>query len=1346
MKNRFILLLCLCALLLPISAQTNDFINLTPKPRSLTVGEGELVLPQSFVVSTADVPDDFATEAQKFVDAFNYATGYNAVAATDGDALIRIKQSNSAMGDECYALTITTTGVDIEANTATGLYFAFQTIKKILPPNVMAGVKDEAVTKYALPVVDITDYPRFGYRGFMLDVSRHFFTVEEVKRVIDVMSYYKMNRFHWHLTDDHGWRVEIKKYPKLTTIGSISDNSYVVDMKYGDYWLNHPYGPYFYTQDQLREVVAYAKERHIEIIPEVDMPGHFCAAMASYPEFSCTPEGSHSVISNIGGVFSDVLNVANPKAVQFAKDIVSELMDIFPYEYIHIGGDECPTTAWEKNAACIARKEEMGMTSFRQLQSYFIKDMADFAKERGRKLIVWNEAITASGADTKTIQDSEATVMCWVGADGAVAKSANLQLDHIYTPQVPWYINRKQSTDPSEPVAAGAGTDNLEAVYQQNIPVPSGNAAKYFKGVQGTFWCEYVAFPNYLEYLMLPRLVAIAEAGWTPQAKRSFSDFCRRITADSVLYNYNNYNYGRHYMQPNASATDKVMPKVSTDEKKHWYRIVTRAAAPRADRCIELLADDSPLISEYSGKQAQAGRLWTNAQAAEGDAAYDYQFWAIEEDPSNAGHYALVCKAQPAGSVNPQPTANSTSGRWDYDNANKHYNFMLADNGYGKDGDTYYYSIRCDQVENLWLNASLAGQGFAVNLYGKPSDGSGGLWNFLPLGVTEGADAVIALLNEARTYLDGAVVREAEDVRWLWPGTFMKTETENLQQLIEGVDVEAMSAEELAAFNAQLTEAYDAFRRSFGYLVEGETYWLGNAVEGFEGIGITDDNVGNLLRHTTDFWADDVWVVEKSTIADDYSQTVVLRNYFTGRYIGTAATSTTGRVGYPVAVGETGGEVRIDYQPATVDYILSNSGKNFYPVAENSVTAPGTICSGSTTGKGNAVRPMGAAWTILSVKPEVYHCVDTEGRDLGTYHHAFRKMYDYTVPYHCPDIKNHRFKEKGDSVWIYERIGYSLTTVCRDEHGAIISAEEQTCPVGETIVVNYPEHPYYTLTEAATPDGASLTANCDTLVEARYTTTAHAGVKRVAQAVTEIVPGRSYLLYDTSPVDTERKGFRRVNSALQVMKSNGAEDVDPNHTWTLEPSGKGYKVKNELHGLYVPLLTTAATPVTLTTDGAVYNFTLNADGETWKIKGTNGVCWDGLGSGALVGWNDPGHPYRLYEYYVQPYFDVVVQAIDEEEHVLGTTTALVKAGEAYTLQADTYEGYIIKEVLGADDLGAVGNHTTVTIVYEPDPALGIGKVNTERKIHGIYDLSGRRLQRIERPGLYIINGQKVLVK
>ena len=341
------LFVALLALLSFNSASAQDFINLTPKPKTMTTPQGSLTLPKDFGVSQTNLTDAMKAEVEKFLTSYNEVTDSEAKVVSSADnALIRVEKASTDLGKEGYKLSVKADGVTIQASEAAGLYFAFQTIKKVLPPHVMAGVKDANVKTHALPFVEISDSPRFAYRGFMLDVSRHFFDVAEIKRVLDVMSYYKMNHFHWHLTDDHGWRVEIKKYPKLIEVGSIAPNNFIVDMHHGPYWQNKPYGPYYYTQEQLREVVAYAKERHIEIIPEIDMPGHFCAAMASYPEFSCWPNGSHGVQSNIGGVYADVLNVANPKAVQFAKDVMAEIMDIFPYEYVHIGGDECPASAW----------------------------------------------------------------------------------------------------------------------------------------------------------------------------------------------------------------------------------------------------------------------------------------------------------------------------------------------------------------------------------------------------------------------------------------------------------------------------------------------------------------------------------------------------------------------------------------------------------------------------------------------------------------------------------------------------------------------------------------------------------------------------------------------------------------------------------------------------------------------------------------------------------------------------------------------------------------------------------------------------------------------------------------
>ena len=354
MKHKLLLSLLLCLLAWPwvASAQT-QFVNLTPKPKTMTVGEGTLALPADFVVSyPAGLDADMVEEVNKFITVYNHATGSRVKAvAGNASALFQVEKTTAVEGSKpgVYTLTVAAGGVTIGAPDALGLFYAFQSVKKMLPANVMANVADPSVTTYALPLVTIEDEPRFEYRGFMLDVSRHFFTVEDIKRMLDVMAYYKMNRFHWHLSDDQGWRIEIKKYPKLTEVGSIASNCRLTDMySHTMYWQNKPYGPYFYTQDEIRDVVAYAQKLHIDIVPEIDMPGHFTAAMASYPEYSCTPKGSHEVQTNQGGVWNDVLNVANDGAVAFAKGILEEIIELFPYERVHIGGDECPTTAWEK--------------------------------------------------------------------------------------------------------------------------------------------------------------------------------------------------------------------------------------------------------------------------------------------------------------------------------------------------------------------------------------------------------------------------------------------------------------------------------------------------------------------------------------------------------------------------------------------------------------------------------------------------------------------------------------------------------------------------------------------------------------------------------------------------------------------------------------------------------------------------------------------------------------------------------------------------------------------------------------------------------------------------------------
>ena len=1259
--------------LLPLAAQTT-FVNLTPKAKLMSVKEGTLTLSENFVVNTANLPDSLTAEATKFVNAINLATPLNAsVASDDATALFQMTLPSAELDPEGYKLFITAEGVKIEAATSAGFYYAFQTVKKILPANVMAGVKDEAVAEYALPLVSINDEPRFGYRGFMLDVSRHFFTVEEVKRMIDIMAVYKMNRFHWHLTDDQGWRVEIKRYPKLTTVGATRANSWTVDINHGDYWTNEQYGPYFYTQEEIKDVVAYAKERHIEIIPEIDMPGHFVAAMTAYPEFSCWPEGAHALWVT-GGISTDVLNVANPEAVQFAKNILEELCELFPYPQIHIGGDECPTSAWEGNALCQQRYQELGLTNYRQLQTHFIKEIGDFLASKGRKMAVWNESITASGADLNMMKETGATIYCWTPCQSSAKQAAELGLPNVVTEYYNgYYINRRQWAT-GEPTGAGPGTDNLETVYNY-VPVPtniSTSLSKWYTGVQGTFWTEHVANREYLEYLALPRLLAVAEAGWTQQKDKNFADFKKRFNADTKMLDYNGYLYGKHYVdgETEDGGDGKVMPKTSTAEESYWYRIVTKATDARSGRCWELLSETSPLISEHSGKNAAAGRVWTNAQASESDANYDYQQWCFEQSADHPGRYALVCKAQPNGSLNPTPTAQSNAGRWNYDASVKHYSFVIGDGGYGTSGANYYYTVRSENISGWYLNASMAGQGMAVNLWTNAADGSGGHWEFQPL--------------------------------------FELDETPVVQ--------------------------------GFEWLKEGSTYAFRNAVK--EGLSLADTQKATSLTYTTDRWSNDAWEVTKSVINADSTQTVRLKNVGTNRYIAAPASSSTSRIGHIVGIGTTATDITISINPEG-DFTLMAGGKNFYPVSATSSAYAGAVSAGNPdNGTGLAIRPQGAAWTIEEVKVVSYTCEDEQGNNLGTFT-CSEPIGDENFTPVLPEIKNHTYVsyDAERNVYIYKRECYSVTLRSVDTYGGIISETEVPYGVGEVANLTPEDLDYFTY-ESTSLESNTFTPTSDTLVIHTYSTDAWSGVKAVAGVVNKLENGRSYLIYDTSPNATERIGFRNVApSNLRVVRANSADDQTPYYTWTFEGSGKKFKVKNEYTGLYIPKLTQSG-QIILSKTGDTFTFTLNSDGETWKVLGTNSQYWDGVADG-FTGWHTYGHPYKFFEYYVQPYFTVTVEFVTADGSAVSPAQAkLVKAGESVTLVLPEVEGHAVKTIENREAMDQVGAHATVKIIYEDVTGIDALPTLTPNE-NAIYDLSGRRVKVAEK-GIYIIGGKKVV--
>ncbi len=616
MKTTLLSTLLACALFSTSQAQAQQFVNLTPTPKEMRVENGTYRLPAQFTIGGTQLPDSIKAEAQKFVGDFNKsASGCTASFSNKKEGvaieLVHNKALYATLGQEGYKLSVSTNGIRLESATTTGFFYGFTSLKKLLPACVAAGVKDDKVTTYELPLVQITDKPRFPYRGFMLDVARHFFSVQEVKKMLDVMAIYKLNKFHFHLTEDQGWRWEVKKYPKLTKVGAVASNTYVTSMEHGAYWTNQQYGPYFYTREELKEIVAYAAAKHIEVIPEIDMPGHFSAAMAAYPEFSCNPDGVHRV-ETWGGVFTDVLNVANPKAVRFVKDILDELMSIFPSKNIHIGGDECPTTAWEHNAECQAMYKKLNLTSYRQLQTHFIAEITDYLKSKGRKISVWNETVTEKGADLQLMKKTGATVYCWVPARKGAEIANGLGLPSIYTVYGPYYINRAPRKEGWMKTLPGNGSDHLKATYEEP-PTDFSHSI----GVQGTFWTEHVATPGVMEFLALPRLIAVGEAGWTPQSKKNFNSFVQRMRADTTMLNYGGYSYDRAYLNENKVPT-KGNNTVATPDAlpKNGQIYVVRNTVE--GHTGAMLADDGQqqeLVHTHSAQNSNTGWEVVNASA-----------------------------------------------------------------------------------------------------------------------------------------------------------------------------------------------------------------------------------------------------------------------------------------------------------------------------------------------------------------------------------------------------------------------------------------------------------------------------------------------------------------------------------------------------------------------------------------------------------------------------------------------------------------------------------------------------------------------------------------------------------
>ncbi len=446
---------------------------------------------------------------------------------------------------EGYVLTVKADRVTLNGQTENGVFYGIQTLRKSIPAETKA-------TSILLPAGSIQDEPRFSYRGMHLDVGRHFFPIEFVKKYIDLLALHNMNTFHWHLTEDQGWRIEIKKYPKLTEIGAWRDRT-VIGRNTEEYD-NTRYGG-FYTQEQAKEIVKYAGERYITVIPEVDLPGHMLAALAAYPEMGCT--GGPYEVCPRWGVFEDVLCIGNEKSMQFLEDVMAEIIDIFPSKYIHIGGDEAPRTRWEKCPKCQARirteklKADKNHTAEDRLQSYCMTRIEKFLNSKGRRIIGWDEILEGDVAPN-------ATVMSWRGSAGGI-KAAQLGHDVIMTPNDYCYFDYYQSEDTqNEPFAIG-GFVPLEKVYSLN-PTASltEEQAKHILGAQANLWTEYIPTSEQAEYMVLPRMAALAEVQWTQPEKKDYTNFTTRLAGLIGLYRRDGHNNREPYgQQADSTATEK---------------------------------------------------------------------------------------------------------------------------------------------------------------------------------------------------------------------------------------------------------------------------------------------------------------------------------------------------------------------------------------------------------------------------------------------------------------------------------------------------------------------------------------------------------------------------------------------------------------------------------------------------------------------------------------------------------------------------------------------------------------------------------------------------------------------
>ncbi|WP_292901217.1 family 20 glycosylhydrolase [Nonlabens sp.] len=601
MSARFLILYSLILTLLSCTEQEVKplRISIIPAPQSLLVNPGYFTIDPSTLISNTD---DF-THSVDFLKSFLEVTtnrSWETKYATENVILFEYDASITAA--EAYTLESNAQQILIKASTDAGAFYAVQTLIQLLPFELEKPVNAQPIH---LPAVSIKDQPRFSYRGMHLDVSRHLFDVEFIKKYIDAMAMLKMNSFHWHLTDDQGWRIEIKKYPKLQEIAAYRDSTLMGhyndsprlynDKKYGG----------FYTQEEVREVIAFAKARHINIIPEIEMPGHAQAAIAAYPELGCT--GNETGVATEWGVFENIY-CPNEATFTFLENVLDEVMELFPSPYIHIGGDEAPKTQWKTSDIAQQVIKENGLKDEAELQSYFIQRMEKYVNSKGRNIIGWDEILEGGLAPN-------ATVMSWRGTAGAV-EAAKAGHDVIMTPTSHCYFDYYQSENDDEPTAIG-GFLPLEKVYHFN-PIPkelTAEEAKHILGPQGNIWTEYMTTSDQVEYMAFPRMLAMSEVAWTAAENKDYASFINRVEYFHKRMDEMDINYANHLCELKGSFNESQEYELQTLLPHYDIRYTLDGTEPTATATLYKapipFTANMTLKAAVFNEEKQIGRLFT---------------------------------------------------------------------------------------------------------------------------------------------------------------------------------------------------------------------------------------------------------------------------------------------------------------------------------------------------------------------------------------------------------------------------------------------------------------------------------------------------------------------------------------------------------------------------------------------------------------------------------------------------------------------------------------------------------------------------------------------------------------